>query len=171
MAACKYWINYIAYKIVLNLSIHIHALWICTFTSWNQNVSSCPSYKHLNKPLAITFTRAEEMQRCHLLTYPHFHDPLWNNWDHEDTLVGFTNPYVAGTKADESGSLYEHRVPREICTSSTFEPANVSSLGEFGVYMCVWDQEANEWGYCPIWLATGWVWNVMQENPGSLWNT
>ena len=90
-----------------------------------------------NKPFAITFTPAEVTEGRHLLTHSHFDDPLWNKWDHEDTLGGATSPYVAGTKVDESGALYETSIRCPGKYTHTFEPANVSSLGESAVYMCV----------------------------------
>lgn len=35
---------------------------------------------------------------------------------------------------------------REIHLSVAREPANASSVGESGVYVCAWDQDANEYG-------------------------
>lgn len=145
-------------------------LWICTHIIPEAKIfCTCPCRKCLNKLLSYHF-------------HPSGDDKVLSFVDTLKQLrsQGHTERFHQSIRSRNKSrwkwlSVWEKRqVPRETHTSSTFEPANVSSVGESGVYAGVWDQEANEWGYSPIWLATSQsesVWNVMQVHPASLWNT
>jgi len=119
----------------------------------------------------VTLTPSRDGSASHLLTYPHFDNPLWNIWDHKGTLRGSTNARGARTFA-----LFWMRTSSGAEGNRHQRGANVSSLAGnplcVCVCVCVFVRAGSKWvGVVPYLIGHWLVWNLMQVNTGSLWMT